>query len=128
MTTMLNKIAQFYRRYRTLNRRIDRLTNLTTVTKSVLGALLLSLLMLSIPVLLVINMFIYTKLHVGLSILLVIFAVSWSYLYYDVFYRLLHQYHEPLEDVNTRLPQLVESTLIAFILLVFGTVLLLTIF
>lgn len=128
MNTMINRIFSFFRRYKKLLRLIDRETTMKSVLKSVAGALVLSLFSIAIPVLVVVNMFIYTKLTFILSIFLVIIIMGWSFLYYFFYYRLLKSYHDKIKNINTLLPQLTESTMVATFFLVVGIVVLSIIF
>ncbi|MBE0700948.1 MAG: hypothetical protein IH571_04610 [Acholeplasmataceae bacterium] len=124
----MTKIWMFFKRYRTLNRRVDKYTQVNSVFKSVSCALLLSTLAMLIPFLIVINMFIYTKLRVFLAILIVLFSMSWAFLYYFFYYRLLKNYHTELEDINTKIPQLTESIFVSTIFLIIGFVVIFNLF
>lgn len=128
MNALINKIFMFFRRFSKLIKIIDKKTTIKSVVKSVAGALVLSLLIIAIPVLVLINMFIYTKLTFLLSIFLVMIVMGWSFLYYYFYYRILKNYHEELADVNTKMPQLVESTLVATLFFFIGVIVLATIF
>ena len=128
MKSWINRIDQWFYRYRKLNRLIDERTNIKTVSKSVLGALILSLLIIALPTLVIINMFIFTKLTVFLAILLVMMITMWPFLYFWFYYQLLKNYHESLDNVNTRIPYVVESSIMSFILLTIGVIVLSIIF
>ncbi|MCR3905832.1 MAG: hypothetical protein NUK62_02210 [Tenericutes bacterium] len=128
MNAMIDKVFSFFRRYKKLLKLIDRETTMKTVLKSVAGALILSLICIAIPVLVVVNMFIYTKLTFILSVFLVIIVMGWSFLYYFFYYRLLKSYHEKINNINTLLPQLTESILVSIFFLVVGIVVLAVIF
>jgi uncharacterized membrane protein len=54
--------------------------------------------------------------------------MGWGFLYYFFYYRLLKNYFPALEDVDTLTPQLFESSIIAFIFLVIGFVVLTSVF
>ncbi|HBY66091.1 MAG TPA: hypothetical protein DEG42_06960, partial [Acholeplasmataceae bacterium] len=103
-------------------------TSVKSVVKSVAGALLLSILIIAIPVLVIINMFIYAKLTFLLSVFLVIIVMGWSFLYYFFYYKLLKNYHEELSEINTKIPQLVESSIVATFFFFIGIIVLATIF
>jgi cobalamin biosynthesis protein CobD/CbiB len=128
MKTTIDRIYKFYHRYRNLVKRIDAKTTMKTSTKSVLGALLISFLIILLPSILVINMFIYTKLTFILSVILLVFVLGWVFLYYHFYYILIKNYHEDIKEINTRIPQYVEATLSAFVLLILGIVVLATVF
>ncbi len=128
MKSLINRIDQMLHRFKKLMKLIDKEASMKSVIKSVLGALLLSFLTLLLPVLLVINMFIYTKLTLFLAILLVILVVSWPFIYYYFYYRLLKLYHPTVENINTKIPYWIESSLIALILLIIGIIVLSIIF
>jgi apolipoprotein N-acyltransferase len=99
-----------------------------TSVKSVLGALLISFLIVLLPSIFVINIFIYTKLTLILSVILLVFVLGWVFLYYHFYYILIKNYHEDVKDINTKIPQHVESTLSAIVLLILGIVVLATVF
>lgn len=128
MKTLIDRIDRFIYRLKKLNRLIDSKTSIKGVVKSVLGALLLSVLIVAPLVLICINMFIYTKHTFLLSIFLVILVMGWGFLYYYFYYKLLKNYFPALEDIDTKTPQLVESSIIAFIFLIIGFVVLTSIF
>jgi len=124
----IDKVDKMYHRYRNILKIIDTKVNTTTVIKSVLFALLISLLIVLIPALVVINLFIYSKLSVILSIFLLILLTSWGFLYFHFYYSLLKTYIPDLENVNLKLPKLFEGSLVSFFLLVLGTIVISVIF
>lgn len=128
MHTLMNRVFAFFRRYRNLTKIIDSKTSYKGIFKSVFGALLISTLALLLPTLIVINMFIYAKLTFILSMLLIVFIMIWTFLYYFFYYKLLKNYYPAIEDIDTRIPQYVESTMVAFVFLTLGIVILSTIF
>jgi hypothetical protein len=128
MKTLIDRIDRFIYRVKKLNRLIDSKTSVQGVVKSVFGALILSILILAPFMLITINMFIYTKLTFFLSLILVLLVMGWGFLYYFFYYRLLKNYFPALEDVDTLTPQLFESSIIAFIFLVIGFVVLTSVF
>ena len=128
MNSLIDRVFKFFRRFKKLVKLIDKKTELKLVIKSVLSALLISALIILIPALALINMFIYTKLTFIISILLVFILMGWSFLYYYFYYRLLKIYHPSLEDVNTKIPQLTESTIVALFFMILGIVVMSVVF
>jgi hypothetical protein len=128
MNTFMHKIFAFFRRFSKLVKMIDKETQVKGVLKSVFGALLISILILLLPVLVVVNMFIYTKLTFLLSIFLFIFILSWPFIYYLFYYKLLKVYYPKVQAINTTIPQLVESTIVAIFFLILGIIVLSVIF
>jgi c-di-AMP phosphodiesterase-like protein len=128
MKRLINLIDQTIYRFKKLNKLIDSKTTTSSVVKSVLSALLITVIILAIPVLIVVNMFIISKLTFILAILLVVIVVSWPYLYYAFYYKILKNYHEEIKDINTKLPYLIESSIIAIVLLTVGIIVLSIIF
>lgn len=118
MKSLINRIDQFLHRYKKLQQIIDKETKVQGVTKSVLGGLFITILILLIPVLVTVNVFIYTKLTFFLALCLSLLAISWPYLYYMIYFRLLKTYYPKLEDVNTKIPLLVEASIISLVLFV----------
>lgn len=128
MKALINRIDQFFFRYRKLIKMIDGQATIKTTLKSVFGALLLSVLTILIPILILVNMFIISKLTLFLAILILIFIVAWPFLYYYLYYALLKNYHPKIQDFNIKIPFWTESTLISIILLIIGIVVLTVIF
>lgn len=124
----IDQVYKMYHRYRNIIKIIDRKVNTKTVIKSVLFALLISLLILLIPTLILVNLFIFSKLEFLLSILLLMLLTSWGLLYFHIYYTLLKSYIPSLEDVNLKLPTLFEGSLVSFFLLVLGTIVISVIF
>ena len=124
MNSLMNRVFMFFRRFKKLVKLIDKETKMKYVVKSVLGALLISSLILLLPVLVIVNLFIYTKLTLFLAILLVIMVMAWGFLYYYFYYKLLKNYHPKLEEYNTLLPQLVESSLVSLFFMFLGIIIL----
>ncbi len=118
MKSLINRIDQFLHRYKKLQQIIDKETRVQGVTKSVIGGLFITVLILLIPVLVTVNMFIYTKLTFFLALFLSLLVITWPYLYYLFYFRLLKTYYPKLEDVNTKIPLLVEATIISLVLFV----------
>ncbi len=128
MKRIMDKVYKFYHTYRNLVRLIDRQTTMSTTLKSVFGALLISFLCVLLPSLLIINMFIFTKLTFLLSVFLVIIIILWVFLYYQFYYVLIKNYHEKIKEINTTIPKLVEFSFVGFIMLTLGIVVLSVVF
>lgn len=128
LNNWVDKIYKFYHRYRNIIKIIDSKVTTKTVIKSVLFALLISLLIVLIPVLLSINLFIFSKLEFLLSIVLLIILMSWGFLFFHFYYTLLRSYVPELEDVNIKLPQLAEGSLVSFFLAILGIIVISVIF
>ncbi|PKK93492.1 MAG: hypothetical protein CVV61_04380 [Tenericutes bacterium HGW-Tenericutes-6] len=128
MTTLMNKVFAFFRRYRNLVKIIDSKISYKGIFKSVFGAIMMSTLILLIPTLIVINMFIYAKLTFILSIMLLVFILLWTFLYYFFYYKLLKNYFPTIQDIDTRIPQYVESTIVSMLFLILGIIILSTLF
>ncbi|MBN2299919.1 MAG: hypothetical protein JXC31_01900 [Acholeplasmataceae bacterium] len=128
MNSLIDKVFKFFHRFIKLVKMIDKKTSMKLVVKSVLSALLISLLIVLIPALVMINMFIYTKLKLLISIFLVILIMGWSFLYYYFYYRLLKIYHPSICDINTKIPQLTESVIVSLFFMILGIVVLSIVF
>lgn len=128
MKPSVNAIFQFFYRYKKLLKLIEKQITMHSVVKSVLGALLLSIFVLGLPVLVIVNMFIIAKLTLFLAILLVLIVMAWPFLYYAFYYALLKSYHDKLNEINTKIPYMVESTIISLVLMVIGIIVLSVIF
>lgn len=124
MTNIIDRVFKFFRRYRKLVRLIDAKVTTKSVVKSVFSAGLIALIMIAPLVLLAINLFIYSKLIVFLSIFLVSLTLLWSFLYYALYYKLLKNYHPNINDMNTKIPQMVETAFMMLFFIVLGIVVL----
>lgn len=128
MKRLNNQIDQFFYRYKKLTRMIDHEVTIKNTLKSVLGALIFSLVILALPVLVLINLFIISKLTLLLSILIAICVIAWPYLYYTFYYKLIKIYHPKVNDINTKIPYWTESTIISVVLCIVGIIVLTIIF
>ena len=122
LNTWFKKLAKGYQRYVVLTKRIDKVVHVKSMVKSSLGSLLITLVIILIPVLVIINMFIYAKLTLFLAILLVILIAGAVFLYFHFYYVLLKNYHEKLIEISYKQPQLIESTVVAIIIVLLGIV------
>ncbi len=111
-----------YQRYVVLTKRIDKYVTITSMIKATLGSLVITLFIVSIPVLVIVNMFIYAKLTLLLAIILLVVIMGGVYVYFNFYYVLLKNYHPKLEDVAYRLPQYIESTMVTLVILMIGIV------
>ena len=122
INNVFRKLSKGYQRYVVLTKRIDKVVHVKSMIKSSLGSLLITLLIILIPVLIIINMFIYAKLTLFLAILLVVMIAGAVFLYFHFYYVLLKNYHEKLAEISYKQPQLIESTVVAIIIVLLGIV------
>jgi ABC-type multidrug transport system fused ATPase/permease subunit len=127
MNNTMSKFYAFFRRYRKLVKLIDRKTKTSSVVKSVFSSFLMSLLIVLLPVLVVVNMFIYTKHIFILSIVMVILIMIWCILYYAFFYFFLKKYHPEVESINTKIPQWTEAVISSLFFLLLGIIVIATV-
>jgi c-di-AMP phosphodiesterase-like protein len=107
-----------------LVRLIDKKVSTKSVVKSVVGGAFIALMIIAPVVLITINMFIYTKLMAFLSIFLFTLTLVWSLLYYGFYYKLLKNYHPEIKDINTKIPQYVETSFMMLFFSVLGIIIL----
>lgn len=124
MKRLINRIDQFFYRYKKLTKMIDREVTIKSTLKSVLGALFISLIILALPVLVLINLFIISKLTLLLSILIALCVVAFPYVYYTFYYKLIKIYHPKINDINTSISYWTESTIISIVLSIVGIIVL----
>ena len=122
MTSLMNKMFSFFRRYKNLVKLIDQQTTFKTQMKSVAGSFILALIIIALPMLVVINMFIYAKHTIFLSYIMLALLIVGVLLYFAIYYKLLKNYHQKLEDINTKIPMLVEGIGVSLIVLIFGII------
>lgn len=122
MTSLMNKIFAFFRRYKNLVKLVDQQTTFKTQIKSVLGSFVITLIMIALPMLITINMFIYAKHTVFLSYIMLALLIVGVLLYFAIYYKLLKNYHQKLEEINTKVPMLVEGIGVSLVVLIFGII------
>ncbi|MCF7932153.1 MAG: hypothetical protein K9K93_03185 [Acholeplasmataceae bacterium] len=125
---MLDRLSKAFRRYLNINRLINTKTDLKTVLKTVLWALFSSAVLVLIPVLFLINMFIFTKLTFFISVGLLLMLLIWVYLYFMIYYKLLLIYVPELEKVNTRPARFFEMIVTQLLFLSVGIAVLIALF
>ncbi|MBN2268078.1 MAG: hypothetical protein V3569_01180 [Acholeplasmataceae bacterium] len=128
LSKWIDQVYRIYHRYRNILKIIDSKVSTKIVIKSVLFSLLISLLIVLIPVLVTVNLFIYNKLDLILSFVLLFILTSWGFLFFHFYYTLLKSYETELEHVNVKLPKLIEGTSVSFFLFVLGIIVVSVIF
>jgi hypothetical protein len=128
MMKLLDKLSKGLSRYLAINRLINGRTSLRVVAKTFIWALVSSAVIASVPVLLVINMFIYTKLTLFLAILLLILALCWVYVYFLIYYKLLVIYVPSLEPVNLTYARRFEAVVTAAVIFAIGITVIVALF
>lgn len=121
-------ISSHYKRYRTLSRRLDRMVSMKSVIKSTFFSMVISTLIVLIPTLIIINLFIYSKLMIFLSILLGFIAVGFIISYYHFYYILIGTYHERVNQLNIHILKWTETALVSGIMVIITAILLIAIF
>ncbi len=122
MTFLMNKIFAFFRRYKNLVKLVDQQITFKTQIKSVLGSFVITLIMIALPMLITINMFIYAKHTIFLSYIMLALLIVGVLLYFAIYYKLLKNYHQKLEEINTKVPMLVEGIGVSLVVLIFGII------
>lgn len=117
MKTLFSKLTLLYQRYKVTNKRLHQIIDGKTTLKATLYAIIMSIFVISLPMAIVMNMFIFTKLTIFLSILIVVLILLWVLLYYKFYFILLRNYNDKVNDVNTVYIFWVETSFINFILL-----------
>lgn len=122
------KIKSHYKRYTTLSRRLDRMVTTKSVIKATLFSIVISAFVVLIPTLIIINLFIYSKLMIFLSICLGLIAIMFIVCYYYVYYTLLANYHDQIKQLNITLMKWTETALVSTIMAIVTAILLITLF
>ncbi len=121
MKILFNKLFTLFRRYKTTLHRLHEMTTTFSAFKSTIFGMLIALLLLTLPLAIIINMFIFTKLSVFLSILIVLIINAWVLLYYKFYFILLGYYHPKVKDLNTKYIYWIETSMINLIILLLGS-------
>ena len=125
---MKKKLIEFYKTQKSIALEMSVIVTNKTNRKSALGALLITILILLIPLLMVISLFLFKDLHLLLGILLILLFCGGIFIYFFMYYKLLKSYQDELKIFNTKLPFLFDSILISSILLVLALPVVLIIF
>ena len=128
INALSKRISSHYKRYRTLSRRLDKIVDMKNVLKATFFAITISLLIVLIPTLVIINLFIYSKLMIILSILLGFLAVIFMFCYYHFYYVLIANYHEKVNALNTNLLKWTEASLVSAFMMIITAILLIVLF
>ena len=121
MKILFDKLFTLYRRYKTMLHRLHEMTTSFSAFKATFFSMLIALLLLTLPLAIIINLFIFAKLSTFLSILIVLIINSWILLYYKFYFILLGYYHPKTKDLNTRYIYWVETSMINLIILLLGS-------
>ncbi len=114
-----NKLS-IYKRYLNIARRIREESCFKSTILSMIGAVIFSLFLLSVPILILVNLLIFTKLQLFITILLVFLISVWPFLFFFAYYKLLSQYHDKIKKMELKYVYWSESAVSAFILLTFS--------
>lgn len=128
MNTMMDRFYKFFARYRKLTKIIDSKTKTSSAVKAVLSSMILAIIILLPAVILTINLFIYSKLIFLLACVLIFLALIWCLLYYAFYYKILKYYHPEIENINTKIPQYVETSFMMLFILTLGIIVLSIVF
>ncbi|NCU33332.1 MAG: hypothetical protein EOM23_10495, partial [Candidatus Moranbacteria bacterium] len=120
MKRIVDRVFKFFHRYRKLVKLIDRKITFKETIKSVVSASSIALILVLPFVGIAINMFIYAKHTVMISIFLVLILMVWSVLYYFFYYRFLQNYQPKIKEINTTIPQWTETAIAATTFMVIG--------
>ena len=125
---MKKKLIEIYKTQKAVIMEMSVIVTNKTNRKSVLGALLITMSILLIPLLMIISLFLFKDLYLLLGILLILLFCGGIFIYFFMYYKLLKSYQEELKSFNTKLPFLFDSILISSILLVLALPIVLIIF
>jgi hypothetical protein len=128
MKTLYHKLFIYFNRYKKVNKRMHGVVTTKDSVRSVIFSLVMSIIILVIPLLIVINMFIYTKLTLFLAICIVFIVLGFIYLYYWFYFQLLKNYQPKIEDINTSYIYWFETSLINLFLIIFAIIILSVLF
>lgn len=120
---MLKKIALIRTKYKHIDRSINEFTNFTTTIKTMFGALLISLVLISVPALLIYNLFVFHKIRIILYIATILVIWVFSFIYNKSYDLLLKSYHEELNVIKTKTLVVIDSIFGGIVLTVFAFIL-----
>ncbi len=127
MKRIVDRAFKFFYRYRKLVKLIDRNVSFKEALKAVVASIGVALVLVLPLVGMAINMFIYAKHTLFISIFLVLIMMAWCVLYYFFYYRFLKIYQPKIKEINTTIPQWTETAIAATTFMMIGIILIMII-
>lgn len=119
---MMSKISRFLTDYKIQKRRIDDVISFKDSLKATLGSLVLTILILLIPSLLVYNLLIFQNIRILLYIIIIIIFITFAFLYHFLYIQIIKIYYEKLKHQKFNVLIIIESSVVALILVVFAII------
>lgn len=115
-------LLKLWQQSKVVRYRLEDLTTMRTTILSVLGAILVTSLLLLPLYLIIIQLFMFVSIHVLLIVLLLILTIGALFLYEYTMYE-IHALFEPkIKNLNTKLLVIIEGSILSAIILVIGII------
>lgn len=121
-------LLDLWQRGKIIRRRLDDEITMNVTVISVLGAIVLSVVVLLPLILIIVPFFLFTELQIVLTVLLFIIGIFGVYLYEFLMYDIIGILVPKIKNLKTSVLIKIEGTLISFVLVVFGIVVAIIIF
>lgn len=121
---MIRKINLYLTKYRHISRKINDTLTLKTTLKTTLSAIVISAFIVLLPSLLVYNLFVFDYLRTILMIGIVLIVNLFSFTFNFVYDKIAKNYHEQLNNLNTKVVVLTDSIIAGLILTIVTTIIL----
>lgn len=125
---MIRKINLYLTKYRHISRKINDTLTLKTTLKTTLSAIVISAFIVLLPSLLVYNLFVFDYLRTILMIGIVLIVNLFSFTFNFVYDKIAKNYHEQLNNLNTKVVVLTDSIIAGLILTIVTTIILVQFF
>lgn len=118
----MKHLLKLWQQSKVVRYRLEDLTTMRTTILSVLGAILVTFLLLIPLYLIIIQLFMFVSIHVLLIVLLLILTIGALFLYEYAMYE-IHALFEPkIKNLNTKLLVIIEGSILSAIILVIGII------
>lgn len=125
---MIRKINLYLTKYRHISRRVNDILTIKTTLKTTLSAILISTFIILLPSLLIYNLFVFDKIRTLLMILVVLIVNLFSFCFNFIYDKIAKNYHEELNNINTKVLVITDSLIACLILTIVTTIILVQFF
>lgn len=115
-------LFKFWNRYITIRRRMDQVTTWKNIILSALLTLLLTALWVAPLIIILASMMVFVNLQILATIFIFIVVIGAVYGYNFTLYFILKKLEPSIQNMNTNMIVIVESTLVSLVLLIIGII------
>lgn len=115
---MLKKLSHLLTKYKVQRKKLDYETSFYTYFKAVLSSVIINLVLFSVPVLLIYNLFILEYLINFLKLIIILLVPIICFMYNFIFIQISKNYHKNLENINFKQLIILESILYSLFMVI----------